>query len=549
MSEGAKSTDAPAGLTKSPWEPLQNQLFLAIWIAATASNIGTWIQTIGEKWQMAELTKSPLLISLIETGSTLPMLALAMAAGAIADILDRRKLLIAAQAYMMIVAAALAALTFTHHINPGVLLIMSLLLGIGVAVNAPTWSAAISEILPRAQIPAGVTLNSASYNVSRAVGPALGGMVVGLMGPGWAFALNAVSFLGTVLVLRHWDRKAAPTDLPAERFAAAMKVGLRYVRNSRPLQVILLRSFGFVWFAGIIFSLTPSLAIHELNLSSSAFSLLMGCIGVGAVLATVFFAPLRARFTTNQLLAGSTLVFASALFCIALWPKPLYTGIALFFCGMGWNATLSTINTGIQLSVPPWVKARAFGAYITTWGGAMALGAAFWGAVAQRVGLVRTFGIAAAGMVLVLLLIGRLHIEALEHQVDLSPHREEPHPAAPIPPEAGPILVSLEYRIPQEKAAAFRKAMGEVRRIRIRDGAVRWSLFHEPPSLDGTQVFLESYFSSSWGEHLRQHHRATVEDRVHIAAAYRLDPHGRPIVRHMVAAVEEQSSLLDYFLG
>ncbi len=549
MSESAHATDAPEGLTRSPWGPLRNKLFLAIWIAATASNIGTWIQTIGEKWQMAELTKSPLLISLIETGSTLPMLALAMAAGAIADILDRRKLLIAAQAYMMLVAGALAGLTFTHRISPAVLLIMSLLLGIGAAVNAPTWSALIPEILPRRQIPAGVTLNSASYNVSRAVGPALGGFVVGWLGPGWAFALNAVSFMGTVMVLGSWKRRAASTDLPAERFTAAMKVGVRYVRNSRPLQVILLRALGFVWFAGIIFSLTPSLAIHQLSLGSSAFGLLMGCIGAGAVLATAFFAPMRARFSTNQLLAGSTLVFAAALSSIALFPKPVPVAIALFFCGVGWNSTLSTINTGIQLSVPPWVKARAFGTYITTWGGAMALGAAFWGAMAQRLGLLKTFGIAAAGMVIVLLLIGRLRIEALEHQVDLSPHRSEPHPSAPIRPEAGPILVSMEYCVPIDKAAAFREAMREVRRIRIRDGAVRWSLFHELPNADGTQVFLESYFSSSWGEHLRQHHRATVEDRAHLAAAYRLATQGRPKVRHLIATVDEQSSLLDYFLG
>ena len=396
---------------------MKNKLFLAIWIAATASNIGTWIQIIGEKWQMAELTKSPLLISLIETSSTLPMLLLAMAAGAFADILDRRKLLLAAQGYMMLVAALLSVLTFTHHISPWVLLVMSLLLGIGMAFNAPTWSAAIGEILPRHQIPAGVTLNSASFNVSRAVGPALGGFVVALLGPAWAFALNAISFLGTVLVLRGWERKVPVSGLPAERFIEAMQVGLRYVLHSKALQVILVRTFGFAWFAGIIFSLTPSLAIHELGLGSWGFGLVMGCIGAGAVLATLLFAPLRARFRTNQLMVGFSILFAGGLSAVALWPKPVPVALSLFFCGMAWNATLSTLNTGIQLSFPPWVKARAFGAYITTWGGAMALGAAFWGAVAQRVGLVKTFGIASAGMLLVLALLGRLRIEALEPRV------------------------------------------------------------------------------------------------------------------------------------
>ncbi len=533
----------------SPWAPFRVRLFTMIWIAATASNIGTWIQTIGEKWQMAELTKSPLLISLIETGTTLPMLALALAAGAFADIVDRRKLLITAQGYMMVVAGTLAGLTFFHHISPALLLVMSLLLGIGAAINAPAWSAIIPELLPRTQIPAGVTLNSVSYNVSRAVGPALGGLVVGLLGPGWAFTLNAVSFMGTVLVLGRWERKMPPTDLPAERFTAAMKVGLRYVRHSRPLQVILLRAFGFVWFAGIIFSLTPVLAIHYLNLSSTGFGLLMGCIGVGAVSSTFFFAPLRARFSTNQLLAGFTMLFAVALLAVGIWPRPIPVGVSLFICGMGWNSTLSTINTGIQLSVPSWVRARAFGAYITTWGGAMAVGAAFWGLVAQHVGMVWTFTLAAGGMALVLAVIGRLHIDALEHEVDMTPHRADPHPAAPIASDAGPILVALEYHIPIQDSAAFRIAIREVRRIRIRDGAVRWSLFEDPESPAGILVFVETYLSSSWGEHLRQHHRATMEDRIHFAAAYRLDVEGRPRVRHLVSTEGGQSSLLDYFLG
>ncbi|HJW08859.1 MAG TPA: MFS transporter, partial [Holophagaceae bacterium] len=286
----------------SPWSPLRSRLFMAIWIAALASNIGTWIQSVGEKWQMAQLTSSPLLIALIETGTTLPVLTLGLASGAIADILDRRRLLIGTQIFMLLVAGSLSALTFLHHITPAVLLGMSLLIGIGSALSMPAFQAIIPEILPREDLAAGVALNSAGFNVSRAVGPAVGGAIVGLFGAGWAFLLNALSFLGVVIVLARWERRVAPADLPAERFLGAIKVGFRYARHNRSLRVILLRSVGYVWFSGVVFSLIPALAIHQLHLGSSAFGLLLGCIGAGAVLATFLLPRLRHRFSTNELL-------------------------------------------------------------------------------------------------------------------------------------------------------------------------------------------------------------------------------------------------------
>ncbi|HEV8267672.1 MAG TPA: MFS transporter, partial [Thermoanaerobaculia bacterium] len=354
---------APAGI----FEPLQVAVFRSLWIAAIASNVGTWIQSVGEKWLMAELTTSPLLISLIETGTSLPMLLLALPAGALADIFDRRRLLIYAQTYMLLVAAALAALTYAHAVTPLVLLSMSLLIGVGAALTGPAWQARVPELLDRRLIPAGVALNSAGFNVSRAIGPALGGLVVAALGPAFAFLLNAVSFLGTVVALVKWKREVTPSDLPGERFLGAMKVGVRYARHSRELRVILLRAVGFVLFSGIIFSLTPSLAIHRLELSSSAFGLLLGCIGAGALLATAFLPTLRARLAPHTLLTLFTVVFALSLVVLAFVKSAFAVGAALFVCGAGWLSVLSTFNTAVQLSVPSWVRARAFGAYITCW--------------------------------------------------------------------------------------------------------------------------------------------------------------------------------------
>lgn len=529
----------PASSSGGPFAPLRVGLFRALWIAAIASNIGTWIQNVGEKWQMAALTKSPLLISLIETGTTLPMLLLALSAGALADIVDRRKLLIAAQTYMMVVAATLSLVTFLHLITPFVLLTMSLLVGVGSALTGPAWQASVPEILPRKDVPAGVSLNSAGYNVSRAVGPAVGGLIVGALGPAFAFLVNAISFLGTVLVLLSWKRTPTTRDLPAERFLGAIKLGLRYARYSRPLQVILLRAFGYVFFAGVIFSLTPSLAIHHLHLSSSAFGFLLGCIGAGAVTATTVLPYLRSRLSPNTLFATFTCLTSGGHFVLAFVERPVPVSLALFVCGGGWLSVLSTLNTAVQLSVPSWVRARAFGAYITTWGGSMAIGAALWGTVAEHRGLPFTFAATAVGMLVFFAATGRMRVHALYQELDLEPFRPHPHPPEPIEPETGPILVELRYRIPRGRSAAFREAMRDVRRIRIRDGAIRWSLFEEPSHGDGPVEFLEGFLSPTWGEHLRQHHRATQADREVFHAAYALDPEGKPRVRHLVAAWEE----------
>ena len=536
---------APATARTSLLDPLRSRLFLMVWLANMASNVGTQIQSVGEKWQMAHLTASPLLVALIETGTTLPVLLLGLAAGAFADILDRRRLLLTTQVFMLGCAAALSGLTFLHQVTPAVLLAMSFLIGVGSALSMPAFQAIVPELLDRRSLPEGVALNSAGFNLSRAVGPAVGGLIVGLLGAGWAFCLNAVSFLAVVVVLLMWDRRPPTSSLPGERFLGALKVGFRYARHSRPFQVILLRALGYSWFSGVIFSLLPTLAIHDLHLGSEAFGALMGCIGLGAVAAVFMLAPLRRRFNTNQILAGFSLLAALAQAVIATVPHTPTVALALVFAGMSWLAILSTINTAIQLSVPPWVKARAFGTYHTVWGGAMALGAAFWGETAVRLGLRTAMGLSAAGMLAALAVLGRLRITAFDQELDLSPHRDSPHAPTAIPQEAGPILVQSEYTVPLAAREAFLEAMAAVRRLRLRDGALRWALFEEPDRpADGTGRFLETYLSSTMGEHLCQHHRATGQDREVLAGAYRLAAGGRPATRHLVVVEDHDSSLL-----
>jgi MFS family permease len=529
----------------SAFSPLRSRIFLAIWVAAMTSNIGSLIQSVGEKWQMTQLTPSTLLVALIETGTTLPILLLGLAAGAIADIVDRRRWLLATQVFMLGVAAMMSLLTFLRLINPPILLAMAMLIGIGSSFSMPAFQAIVPELLPKRDLGAGVALNSAGYNVSRAIGPALGGLVVNWLGAGWAFLLNAVSFLAVVVVLWKWRRPVPSHDLPAERFLGAMKVGFRYVRHSRPLQVILVRTIGYIWFSGVIFSLLPALAIHHLKLGSMGFGLLTSCIGAGAVFITFLLPFLRGRYSANQLIAGFTLLAVVAQGLIAVVPHTLTVALCLFLAGTSWLAIFSTINTAIQLSVPSWVKARAFGAYQMAWGGAIAFASAFWGAVAERWSLPVGFALSALGMLGVLVLLGRMPLPALEADQDLAPHSDTPHSETDIPLDSGPILVQLEFRIPEAQRAPFLEAMQQVRRLRLRDGAMRWSLFQEPgPAQAGHLRFMECYLSSSMGEHLRQHHRNTNADREILARAFRHDPEGRPRARHLVAVGDEEPSLL-----
>jgi MFS family permease len=537
-------TESPAARTRL-LDPLRSRLFMMVWVANMASNIGTQVQSVGEKWQMAHLSTSPLLVALIETGTTLPVMLLGLAAGAVADIADRRRLLVATQVGMLACAAALSGLTFLGRVSHGVLLAMSFLIGIGSALSMPAFQAIVPELLDRDSLPGGVALNSAGFNLSRALGPALGGLVVGLLGPGWAFALNAASFLAVVVALLAWERRPPSPSLPGERFLGAMKVGFRYARHDRPFQVILLRALGYSWFSGVIFSLVPALAIHDLKLSSEGFGALMGCVGAGAVLAVFALGPLRRRLSTNAILAGFSLLAALAQGLMAFVPHTPTVALCLLVSGMAWLAILSTVNTAIQLSVPPWVKARAFGAYHMVWGGAMALGAAFWGAAAQRLGLRAALALSAAGMAVALALLHRLRITALDQDLDLGPHQDAPHGPTAIPLEAGPVLVQAEYRVAEAERAAFLAAMGPVKRLRLRDGAMRYALFEEPDRPpEGGARYLETYLSSTMGEHLRQHHRATVQDRAVLAAAFRHTLDGSPETRHLVVVEDHDTSAL-----
>jgi MFS family permease len=495
----------------SAWGPLREPVFRALWIAAVASNVGTWMEDVGEAWLMTSLSKSTLMVALVETAGSLPVVLLALPSGAFADLIDRRRLLLITQAWMLIVAATLGILTVAGLTTPWVLLVLAFALGLGAAANAPAWEAITPELVARKDLPAAVTLGAVAFNVARAVGPAVGGLLVAAFGSGPVFLLNAVSFLGVIVVLYRWRRPVAKSNLPPEQVLGAIRAGVRYVRHAPALQAVLVRAAVFILCASALWALLPLVARRELGLSATGYGVLLGCIGLGGVTGASFLPRVRPKISTDSLVIGATLVFAAVTIVLGYVHIATLVGASLFFGGIAWIALLSTFNVAAQTATAAWVRARVLGVYMLAFFGGFAVGSAMWGWIAGRAGLSLTLLIAAVGLVAGLATGIRFKLRCGE-DLDLTPsaHWPEPKVQAQPEPEAGPVLVTIEYQIDPDKAQAFKQAARASGEIKRRDGAFYWNLFHD--TADAGR-FVETFIVDSWAEHERQHGRLTKADR------------------------------------
>ena len=518
--------------TPSAWSPLRHPLFRTVWIAAFFSNIGTWVHDVGAAWLMTTLTPSPVMVALVRTASALPMFLLALPSGALADVLDRRRLLLFTQALMLLAAGALAILSFADLVTPTGLLLLTFALGIGTALNAPAWQSLAAELVPRADLTPAISLHSASINLSRALGPALGGILIASAGAAANFALNAVSFCGVIVVLYRWRRQPRESVLPAERIVGAMRTGLRYVRHAPPVLAVLARSSAFTIFAAALLSLLPAYARFELGRGPTGYGVLLGLFGAGAVLTAVLLPRLRARLPAERIVALAVLIFAGALTVLAWLPIIGLVDVASFLAGGAWLTLLSTFNSSIQAVVPSWVRGRVISVSILVFFGSMAAGSALWGYVADVFGISIAYTVASAGLLLGLYATHRLRIVNGD-TLDLSPSPIWPAPTVrEFTHDQGPVVVTVDYRIDPAKARHFRRVMQRVRRIRRRDGAINWGLLADV--VDPTH-YTETFVVESWLEHLRQHERVTVSDRTvldkarsfHVASE-------RPTVTHFI---------------
>src|SRR4051794_8757141 len=475
-------TQAPTprseGNVPSAYAPLRRALFRWLWIASLTSNLGTWMQNVGAAWLMTELSASSFMVALVQAATNFPFFVLAVPAGALADIVDRRRLLLVAQAWMLLVAVALAAVTFAGQMTPWLLLGMTFLLGLGSALNSPAWQATTPEVVPREEVPAAVALGGVSMNVARAVGPAAGGLVVAAAGPAAAFLLNAVSFLGVLFVLARWRRPREESALPAERLVGAMRAGVRYVRHSPAFRAVLVRAAAYVVGASSLLALLPVLIKQDAGLGPAHYGVLLGCFGAGAVLGVLLLPAFTRWLDADRALSASTLVLAAAtlgvawLHYFALWCAFLVPA------GAAWLVALTRLNAAAQASAPRWVRARALAVYLLVFFGGMAAGSMLWGYAADRAGAAVTLT-ASAAWLLVGLLAGPWFPLPRGEGGDLEPSRHWPEMAAVpgLEHDRGPVLVTVEYRIDPGRAGEFMDAVQPLRQSRLRDGALWWEVF------------------------------------------------------------------------
>lgn len=532
----ATSDSTKAQSEGSALAPLKNPVFAALWIATVVSNIGTWMQNAAAGWLMAGLTQDAFIVSLVQVATMLPVVLLGLPAGALADIVDRRWLLIAVNAAVMIVVAVLGVLVRFDAVTPWILLLFTFLVGAGSALIAPAWQAIVPSLVPRNDLQAAISLNSVGINISRAIGPALAGIVIGLWGLAAPFWLNAISTLGVIGVLAWWRPTSdAVGGMPPERFRSALGIGWRHVRNNRHLTATLIRAAGFFVFASAYWALLPLVARDQIATGPQLYGLLLGTIGIGAVGGAFLLPRLKTLLGPDMLVAAATVgtAVALALFGIA---RSAEVGLAAaLVAGFSWIAVLAPLNVSAQVALPGWVKGRGLAVFAIVQFGAMTIGSALWGKVANTTGLPAAHMFAAVGALIFIPLLARWKLQT-GADADLTPsmHWADPMVVGEVELDRGPVLIVIEYDVAAQDREAFLAAIGELRLERLRDGAYDWDIF-EDAAVPGRMI--ETFLVSSWLEHQRQHHRVTADDRDLQERLHKFHKGGKPpIVQHLIAA-------------
>jgi len=526
--------DAAPTTSSSPWAPFRSPDFVRMASAQFVSNVGSWMQTVGAQELMLTLTTSATLVALIQTAAGLPVVLFAVPAGAIGDLVDRRRLLIASQSFMLVAAAVLAALALAGLVTPWVLLALIFAVGVGQTLTSPTWQTLQPELVAPEDRTQAIALGAVNQNLSRAIGPAIGGALYAATSAGALFVVNAVSFVPVIGAVARWRGRARPASAVApEHVVEAVRAGARYVAASPALRVILVRAGLFMLFANSLWALLPLVAHSRLHLGSGGYGLLLGGVGIGAVAGAAVLPRLRARVTPAALMTAGTLVFAAVTLALAYTRVGALAGLALVVGGVAWILVLSTLNSQYQSTLPGWAKARGMSYYLVIFQGGGALGSAAFGAIAQDAGLSGALLVAAGGLALVALVGVWLPFKAISPD-DLLPAGDWPDPHL-VGAEAtqGPVLVTVEYRPMPGRERDLVEALYAGRYARRRTGAMSWRVWRDAG--DPGHV-LEQFVVGSWAEHLRQHERVSVRDQQRLDEIRAMtDPSQPTTVTHWLA--------------
>jgi MFS family permease len=525
----AQTTTAPAG----SFAPLRQQLFAVLWVATVIGNTGSFIRDVASAWLMTDLSVSPAAVAMVQAAATLPVFLLAIPAGVLSDILDRRKFLIAIQGLLATVSICLMLLSAFGQQTVSSLIALTFLGGIGAALMGPTWQAIVPELVDKKDLKSAVALNSLGINIARAVGPALGGLILARLGAAVTYGADVISYVFVIAALLWWRRPEKADDALSERFPGAFRAGLRYARAHRELHVVLIRAFVFFLLASSVWALLPLVARKLLGGGAGFYGVLLGSVGLGAIGGAILMPKLRARLSPDGIVLMSAIVTAAVMVFLSFAPAQWAALIALLALGAAWIAALTTLSSIAQAILPNWVRGRSLAVYLTVFNGAMTAGSLAWGGIATLIGVPMTLIAGAGGLAVAGLAFHRLKLPKGDADLVPANHWPEPLTAAPVEYDRGPVLILIEYRIDASERQAFLDALTGLSADRRRDGAYDWGITEDAadPSL-----ILEWFMVESWAEHLRQHRRvskAAADLQEEVLRFHRGEQ--APVVRHFLA--------------
>jgi MFS family permease len=528
--------EPPSGRPAAPpgaFAPLRHRVFAVLWWATLIGNAGIFMRDVASNWLVTELSTSPSSVALVQAAASLPLFLLAIPSGALSDIVDRRKYLISIHCFLAGISVVLTVLAATGQVSVANLVVLTFLGGVVAALAGPTWQSIVPELVPKSELKGAVALNSLGFNISRAVGPAVGGMLLATAGATVTYGINAVSCLFVIAGLVWWPRAPRADDQLAERFGGAVRAGFRYVLASADLRRVLFRAIVFFLFANVAWTLLPLVARRILGGGADFYGVMLGSIGVGAVAGAMGLPRLRNRLGMDRLVLVAALMMAAVLLCLSAAP-PQWAGVVAALCfGAAWIAVLTSLNATAQGVLPDWVRGRGLAAYLMAFSGALTLSSMIWGAVAAAIGLRPALLAGGVCLALVSLVLYRFKLPSTDADLTPSQHWPAPAVAATVEHDRGPVLVTVEYKVRVEDREAFAAVLEALSAERRRDGAYAWGASEDAAA---PEIVLEWFFVESWAEHLRQHQRVSKADaelQARVRAFHSDD--APPVVRHYLA--------------
>jgi MFS family permease len=528
MAESAQSKAAPGGFA-----PLKIPVFAVLWGATVLGNVGSFMRDVASSWLVTDLSSNPSAVALMQTAATLPVFLLAIPAGVLSDILDRRRFLIFVQILLACVSGTLLLLSQSGALTVEYLLALTFIGGIGGALMGPTWQSIVPELVPRADLRNAVALNSLGINIARAIGPAAGGLLLASFGAGAAYGADVLSYVFVVSALLWWRRPKVEDNGLSEHFFGAFRAGIRYARASRELHVVLLRAAVFFVFSSSVWALLPLVARQMLGGTAGFYGILLGAVGAGAIGGAVLLPRLRQRLNADGLVLLAAVITAVVMALLSMAPPQWLAVLLLLALGAGWIIALTSLNGAAQGVLPNWVRGRGLAIYLMVFNGAMAAGSLLWGLIAQEIGVAATLLAGGIGLLVISLLFHRIRLPEGEADLQPSNHWPEPLLNTPVENDRGPVMIQVEYRVRLEDRPQFLRTLQRLSRVRRRDGAYAWGLTEHTAD---PQCVMEWFMVESWAEHLRQHQRVSHADAdlQQEALQFHIGPE-KPLVHHFLS--------------